>query len=135
MKAEIRRIWETDKSVCGELWLDGIMQCYTLEPARVNPVIPGHPCIPAGIYKVILSHSPHLGYNTPEVLDVPGRSGIRWHVGNKPADVLGCAAVGQTHAEDWVGESDVAFNKLMGILALVIDDITVFYTDPQEPQQ
>lgn len=113
---DIWRTWETPLSVCGELWLRGLRWFYTLEPARVSPVIPGHPCIPAGTYRVILSRSPRLGYICPEVLDVPGRTGIRWHMANFPRDVEGCVAVGQTHEDDFVGDSAVAFRSMMSVL-------------------
>jgi hypothetical protein len=56
-----------------------------------------------------------LGYFTPELLDVPGRSEIRIHIGNKPEDSLGCTLVGETHGPqpDWVSASKVAFERLM----------------------
>ena len=136
MKVEIRRRWETPRSVCGEMWIfaNNIWQfeCFTLEPARLTPVHEGHPCIPAGTYKVILTHSPHLGYVTPEVLDVPGRTAIRWHVANKPEDVLGCVGVGDKRALDWVSNSAIAFTKLMTRLQAAKDGdgITAVYLDP-----
>lgn len=129
MKVEIRRLWETPRSVSGEMWIDGQFECYTLEPSRLTPVHEGHPCIAAGTFKVILTLSPHLGYITPEVLDVPGRTAIRWHIGNKPEDVLGCAAVGEAHSTDWVANSTIAFKKLMTLLGTA-DEITATYIDP-----
>lgn len=135
MIVEIKRRWETAKSVISEVWVGGELECYGLEPARVNPVHPGHPCIPAGSYEVILTPSPHLGYVTPEVLDVPGRTAIRWHIGNSPKDVIGCVAVGQGHNTDWVSQSEKAFESLMVTLKSAADQgdkITAIYTDPQE---
>jgi hypothetical protein len=133
MNIEIRRKWETARSVCGEMWIDGKLFCYTLEPSRSTPVHAGHPCIPAGSYKVILTESPHLGYVTPEVLDVPGRTAIRWHVGNGPEDVLGCIAVGSEHTTDFVAHSRDAFNRLMVALHSpdAKDGITAHYFDPE----
>jgi hypothetical protein len=133
MKIEIRRLWETSRSVCGEMWIDGKLECFTLEPARTTPVHAGHPCIAAGTYRVVLSLSPHLDYVCPEVLDVPGRSAIRWHIGNKPEDVLGCIAVGEQRSTDWVANSRSAFQKLMTVLgpaARTPDGITAVYLDP-----
>jgi hypothetical protein len=131
MKVEIKRQWETSQSVISELWVDGQFECYGLEPSRLTPVYPGHPCIPAGTYKVVLTPSPHLGYITPEVLDVPGRTAIRWHIGNYPKDVLGCVAVGEMKAQDRVIESQKAFVSLMTLLKTA-DEITAVYTDPPE---
>jgi len=134
MNIEIRRKWETPRSVCGEMWIDGKFQCFTLEPARTTPVHAGHPCIPAGSYKIVLTKSPHLGYVTPEVLNVPGRTAIRWHVGNKPEDVLGCVAVGSgysSNAPDFVAHSKFAFDQLMQALRAAIGEITAHYFDPE----
>lgn len=129
MKVEIRRLWETSRSVCGEMWIDGQFECFTLEPARLTPVHEGHPCIAAGTFRVILTKSPHLGYVCPEVLNVPGRTAIRWHIANKPEDVLGCVGVGEKHSTDWVANSKFAFEKLMTLLRTAVE-ITAVYTDP-----
>ena len=130
MKVEIRRRWETPRSITGEMWVDGQFECFTLEPARANPVNPGHPCIQAGTYKVVLTPSPHLGYVCPEVLDVPGRTAIRWHIANAPKDVLGCVGVGEKHSLDWVAFSKFAFEKMMTLLKTSSDGIEVTYLDP-----
>lgn len=128
MQILVKRLWETKLSVCGQMYVDGILQCYTLEPARVNPVIDGHPCIPAGTYGVIFTLSPHLKYITPELVDVPGRTDIRIHIANYPNQVLGCTAVGQTHKTDFVGHSEDAFDALM--TKLKGQTVTAIYTDP-----
>ena len=127
---DIYRIWETENSVCGELWMQGARWLFTLEPSRLTPVHPGHPCIPAGRYRVILSKSPHLGYICPEVLDVPGRSEIRWHIANYPKDVLGCTAVGELHDTDFVGRSAVAFQRLMRVLPNYQDMWVTYHDGP-----
>jgi hypothetical protein len=111
------------------MWIDGQFECFTLEPACEEPVNPGHPAIPAGTYSVILTPSPHLKYITPEVLNVPGRSAIRWHIANKPEELLGCVAVGMTQALDWVGGSTQAFDRMM-ILLRSADKISATYIDP-----
>ena len=127
-----RKDWETLRSVCGYMFLDNIFECYTLEPARVTPVIPGHPCIVAGTYEVIITMSPNLHYDTPEVLNVPGRTNIRWHIANRPEDVEGCAGVGTYHQVDWVGSSGRAFRALMA--KLKDQKITVTYIDNWMPE-
>lgn len=111
---EVRRTSETSNSVAGELWLNGSLFCYTLEPSRDNPVHTGHPCIPAGAYSAIISHSPHLNYDTPELQNVPGRSDIRIHIGNYPKDSLGCILVGGAgNVPDFIGQSRLTFESLM----------------------
>lgn len=134
MLIEVHRVWETTKSVCGKLYVDGQYECVTLEPSRLFPYYPGHPCIPAGQYRVILTPSPELGYVTPELLNVLGRSFIRIHVGNFPKDVKGCTAVGETHALNTVISSQIAFDKLMTLLrAGNGETITAVYLDPPAP--
>lgn len=135
MEIDIKRKWETDRSIVSEIWADGVFLCYGLEPSRNTPVNIGHPCIPPGVYRVVLSMSPHLGYECPEVLNVPGRSHIRWHIGNKPEDVLGCVCVGRTHPQDdWVGLSTVCFHDdLMPLMEAARDrsePVIATYTDP-----
>jgi len=129
MKVDIYRKLETPESITGEFWLDGLKQCYFLEPSRTTPFYPGHPCITAGTYKVVLTLSPHLGYICPEVLNVPGRTAIRWHIGNFPKDVLGCCVVGAQVGENLVSNSKLAFAALMA--KLQGQDITAEYHDPQ----
>jgi Family of unknown function (DUF5675) len=135
MIIEINRTTETKFSIIGELITDGF-KCFTLEPARVNPVNAGHPCINAGVYKVIRSHSPHLKYDTPELVSVPNRSDIRIHIGNKPADTLGCILVGMLadteHLPDTIRTSTKAFDKFMLIFNRAVarkEDITVIISD------
>lgn len=129
MKVEVYRIVESSESITGEFWIDGLKQCYYLEPSRLMPFHPGHPCIPAGTYRVVLTVSPHLGYVCPEVLNVPGRTAIRWHVGNFPRDVLGCCVVGTELGRNFVGNSRAAFEALMA--KLEGQDIVAEYHDPE----
>jgi hypothetical protein len=118
LQVDIYRYNEDSKfSITGEFHIDGAgRQCFEMEPHRTNPVNAGHPCIPAGHYRVIRTMSPHLKYKTPEVLNVPGRTDIRWHIANYPKEILGCSAVGTTLATDFVGGSHTAFTDLMAIL-------------------
>lgn len=124
MKLTITRQQGTALSTPGLLDIDGVFQCYTLEPrmdrAKGKPF-----AIPSGDYVLALERSPHfsaiMGYDflTPHVLDVPGFDYIEIHPGNKPADTLGCCLVGETRspaAPDWIGNSVVAFNTLMARL-------------------
>jgi len=129
MKVDIYRKFETGEAITGEFWVDGVMECYYLEPSRFTPYYPGHPCIPAGVYRVVLTRSAHLGYVCPEVLNVPGRTATRWHIGNFPKDVLGCCVVGTVVDENAVENSKAAFEALMA--KLEDQDITAEYHDPQ----
>jgi hypothetical protein len=134
VKIDVCRKMETSEAITGEFWLDGLLQCYYLEPSRFTPYYPGHPCIPAGIYRVALTMSPHLGYVCPEVLNVPERTSIRWHIGNFPRDVLGCCVVGTVLGENSVAHSRIAFRALMEKLRG--NEIVAEYRDPApEPER
>ncbi len=89
---------------------------FTLEDVvREGPKVPGETAIPAGRYKVILSAS-HVFKNRdgspkvlPELLDVPGFSGVRIHGGNTAADTKGCILVGKYRdRSDYIHESQAA---------------------------
>jgi Family of unknown function (DUF5675) len=141
MKIDVYRIIETDRSITGRVTVDGQQFCFALEPSRSRPVHVGHPCITCGVFKVKLTHSPHLGYVTPELVDVPNRSNIRIHKGNKPEDSLGCTLVAESHgpAPDWVSDSHDAFDRLMQACTAAEsrgEEITAEYHDlPQQGTQ
>lgn len=130
MKVDIYRKVETSQSITGEFWIGGVVQCYYLEPSRSTPFYAEHLCIPAGTYRVVLTMSPHLGYVCPEVLNVPGRTAIRWHIGNFPQDVLGCCVVGTELGRNFVGNSRMAYDALMA--KLEGEDIVAEYHDPDQ---
>jgi hypothetical protein len=134
VKIDVYRFSESDRSIIGRVAVDGQQFCFDLEPARFHPVHEGHPCIPCGLYKAKLTMSPHFHYVTPEILDVPGRTHIRMHKGNKPEDSLGCTLVGESHgpAPDWISESHTAFDRLMELCRAAEErgeEITVEYHD------
>lgn len=56
---------------------------------------PGLSCIPAGEYRLHRTIFHKHGYETFEVLDVPGRSRILVHPANTEEDVEGCIGVGR----------------------------------------
>jgi hypothetical protein len=62
-------------------------------------------CIPSGEYIVILSHSPKFKRILPEVLNVKGFEGIRFHSGNTTKDTEGCVLVGTKCCEGVIANS------------------------------
>lgn len=134
MIIELNRTVETKYSLIGDFICDGF-KCFSLEPARTNPVNSGHPCIAAGRYSVSGSHSPHLGYYTPILENVPNRSDIRIHIGNVPKDTLGCILLGKTFQSilpDTVRQSHQAFDSFMKLFNAAIsrkEEIQILISD------
>ena len=105
----------TDNSTLGKLFINGEKFCDTLElPYRDNQRSVS--CIPAGQYEVRLRYAEESAsrkYTHLLVKDVPNRSYILFHKGNKPSNTRGCILVGQTRQQDFVGNSTLAMNLLM----------------------
>jgi hypothetical protein len=103
---------------------------YTLEPPAP---------IAAGTYRGAIAISPHLSrlagkpIYCPHLYGVPGfvDGDILIHYGNDAANTEGCILVGMTTTMDWVGNSDIAFAELMGILPETFD--VVILDPPAEP--
>lgn len=74
--------------------------CYTLENADY--------LIPALVYKVQVTQSPRFKRLLPILIQVPGRSGIRFHRGTLPEHSKGCILVSphceQTLTARWLSE-------------------------------
>ncbi|CAB4177300.1 hypothetical protein UFOVP998_7 [uncultured Caudovirales phage] len=128
MKLRLIREPSAGGATLGALYIDDVWFCWTLEDALRE--VPGRPvaewkvagqtAIPSGRYRVRLTKSARLGVVTPEILDVPGYTGIRIHWGNKRQDTEGCPLTGRHRdpANYQVLESRLAFEALMGRLTL-----------------
>lgn len=84
----------------GSLYLNGDFMCYTLEDAARPVKIKGETCIPTGVYRISMVHSPKFGRKTPRLHDVPGFDGILVHGGNTPEQTEGCILVGHNLLKD-----------------------------------
>ncbi len=111
----------TEKSAVGELFIDGKVFCYTLEPPK-REAKPR--CIPVGLYDVTVRYSEKHKRLMPHVESVPGFEGIEIHPGNYPKDTEGCLLVGATYAPDiadFIGNSTATFDKLFTVISGSID--------------
>ena len=113
MHLRIIREPSTVAATMGILLIDGVFTCWTLEDVVREVKIPGETAIPAGRYDVRLSLSQRFQKLLPEVLAVPGFTGIRIHAGNTQADTAGCLLVGRIRADDRVEESKLALMHVM----------------------
>lgn len=108
----------TADSTLGKLYVDGEYQCETLElPWLDNKK--SISCIPNGEYPVSIrtaDESRSYKYNHLIVKNVPNRSYILFHIGNRVADSRGCILTGKNRKENFVGLSRKAHNSLMANL-------------------
>lgn len=112
MKILVKRISHTQHSTIGEMYVDGVFECYTLEDVVRDQKIPGKTAIPAGTYKVIINKSNRFKRLLPLLIDVPNFEGVRIHTGNTHEDSSGCLLVGKGKTATTVTQSRDAFNKL-----------------------
>ena len=79
-----------------------------------DPPEEGKGPIPLGTYRVILSYSRRFQALLPELVAVPGFTGIRIHAGNTKDDTAGCILVGRYQSgEAEIAESRVALGALL----------------------
>lgn len=106
------------------LYVDGMRFCDTLEDEdRHLETYPdrkqhGRTAIPRGTYSVTINWSNRFQRLLPEILNVPGFSGVRFHPGNTQHDTDGCILPGRrVHgAVPFVGNSRVVFEKLFALM-------------------
>jgi len=112
MKIQIKRLHRTEFSTIGELLIDNVWECYTLEDIERDVKIKGETAIPKGTYKVIINQSNRFKRLLPLLLNVEGFEGVRIHSGNTNHDTEGCILVGKTRSNDFIGQSRKAFDSL-----------------------
>jgi len=128
------RAWRKTGYTIGRFSVDGARICDSLEDTDRGLVqtwplatikalkIAGETAIPTGTYRVVLSYSQKFRNKTwaqkygglvPEILDVPGYSGVRIHPGNKAADTLGCILLGENKVVGGLVNSKKKYEELM----------------------
>jgi hypothetical protein len=86
------RFVATPHGTFGQLYLSD-RSFYTVEEESLGNK-PSVSCIPAGTYTCKPTKYHKGGYDTYEVMGVPGRSRILFHVANTEEDVEGCIGLG-----------------------------------------
>lgn len=129
----IIRKYYYDDCVIGELYIDNILECFTLEDIPRTFKIPGKTAIPAGTYDIELTYSPRFKCTLPLLKNVKGFEGIRIHAGNRAEDTEGCILVGAIKGAEVIYNSRVALSKLLGKMRGMID-IRVKIEDTKSPK-
>ena len=118
------------------MYVDDAFFCYALEDVdrklECNPEckVYGETAIPRGTYKVLVDFSNRFQQLMPHIMDVQGFDGIRIHPGNESKQTHGCLLVGTVRKDDFVGNSRVAYAKLMDMIEAALDrgqDVTIEY--------
>ena len=137
MFLEVKRTQLGSDATNGELYIDKVRECFTLEDeVRVGPKVYGETAVPAGVYEITLrtiggfhdrtkkhydnkrGFGPGWHQGMLWVRNIPGFKFILIHPGNDQFDTLGCLLVGQTqqdldkNKDGFIGQSRAAYESL-----------------------
>lgn len=99
-----------EKFTLGKMYRNGVKFCETCEDedrhleANPNAKVKGLTAIPRGRYKLTTSFSHRFKKVLPEVLNVPGFTGVRIHGGNRAEDSEGCVLAGRVRIQDGIAQ-------------------------------
>jgi hypothetical protein len=121
--------------------MDGVFEAFTLEDEireiPGEPVakwkVPGKSAIPAGKYRVALTLSNRFKKVLPELLNVPGYSGVRIHAGNTHENTEGCILVGQERGSSTITKSKDAMLELMAALSAITESGEQIWCEVKNP--
>lgn len=127
MKLELKRIALRDTYTIGNLYIDGVYFCDTIEDKvrdlNKNGVfdngefkVKGETAIPYGTYEVVWAYSSRFKRYTPRLLNVKSFAGVLIHGGNTARDTEGCIILGQNKVKGKVINSKEFVNKLYPII-------------------
>lgn len=124
MKLKVNRFASNSEATLGALFVDGVLECFTVEDEKRSKKVWGETRIPAGTYKVVFTTegSHHTRYKVKfgekhhgmlHIINVPNFERILIHIGNSEKDTAGCLLVGVMPFLNYtVGQSTVAYEKL-----------------------
>lgn len=102
----------------GVMYANGLRFCVTCEDhdrklEAGGTKVFGKTAIPRGIYKLITSFSNRFQRVLPQVLDVPGFEGIRFHGGNAAEDSSGCILIGKVRTSTGIAQCADTVNRMI----------------------
>lgn len=106
MQLKLHRKYFKDSYTIGDLYVDNIFFCNTLEDKNRDlnkngkfdngeVKVANETCIPFGTYKITIETSPKFKRELPLLHDVPHFTGILIHRGNSAEDSSGCVLLGE----------------------------------------
>ena len=128
MKIKVIRNTFTDNSTIGEMHINDVFFCYTLEDKDRGleqgqsliiiqaKKLFGITAIPYGNYPLIVNKSPKFGRLLPRLQGIKGFDGVLIHRGNSAEHSHGCILVGYKKGTDCIMESTKAEADLITIL-------------------
>lgn len=126
MQLKLIRETFTDTSTIGRLFIKDMFHCFVLEDKVRDVKIKSVTAIPKGRYEVAITYSNRFKQLMPLLLNVPNFEGVRIHWGNYSTDSDGCLLVGTTKGVDMVGNSRIAYSKLLKLLQEAIKKEKIF---------
>jgi hypothetical protein len=129
MKLTVNRNTYSNQSTQGDLLIDGIWYCYTLEPVMRQvidePVVAwkqwGVTAIPTGTYNVTMRVSPKFKRIMPHIENVEDFSEVMLHPLNVPTETQGCIGVGFVKDINYIGNSRSCSDELNKRIQAAID--------------
>ena len=130
MKLMLLRKWKKSEYTIGQLFVDDVFFCNTLEDKVIdlnkeNKVV-GKTAIPAGIYDITMNvispkYSKRSAFSwckgrLPRLLNVPHFGGVLIHSGNSANDTDGCILVGENKVKGGLVNSMLTLKKLWNML-------------------
>ncbi|HEX4346392.1 MAG TPA: DUF5675 family protein [Vicinamibacterales bacterium] len=140
MNLKLQRQPAVDHALPGDLFVNGVRFCCTLENADL--------AIVAGRYPVTMEVSPdaqdtilftpdQVHFTLPTLQHVPPhRTGIHIHSANVVSQLKGCIAVGRTWTGNWLGTSQATLIDLFNQIAKALsagEDVWIDVLDPVKP--
>lgn len=131
----------TKSCTLGQLYLNDVLQCYTLEPpvrSRYGLIEPGEYDLRLDIvspkYRFRYPYRSFCSGKLPRIMDIPRRDGLLIHIGNKPEDTLGCVLVGKQIGYDCCSllDSTRAFIDLYNKLRKLVFPIKIVFSNVSE---
>jgi hypothetical protein len=119
-KVDLIRVTTGIGGTLGVMTIDKVLFCNTLEPPKLNNE-KYISCIPAGVRICRKWNSPIFG-DTYLVCEVPGRTDIEFHTGNKAKDTKGCILLGKYSYAHYLKDmplltlSGITFHNFMEIM-------------------